>query len=127
MCTLYLASVRYGSTATAAKTFSSLMSIKAALNEKHSSDYWMAILGKFRSKEASEMLDTLEYFLRPTSPLHCGETLECEGDSSEEGTSDSQAEEDTTADLPSSFEEEHRLSNSQESDECATQSLMDEE
>lgn len=50
MFTLYQASLRFGSDHTADKAFSSLMSIKAALNEKHSSSFWTDIHSKLQSR-----------------------------------------------------------------------------
>jgi len=95
----------FGSTATGDSAFSSLMSIRASLLAKNSSESWMAIATQLSTKEASQALAGIASCLLPITSLECGETMQSDDDFSEEGTSDSQAEEDNTFDCNSDCEE----------------------
>lgn len=96
----------FGSTATAASAFSSLMSIKASLCAKNSYAFWTDIATQAKSREVSRLLAGTSSFLRQTSSSDSGEMTQSDDDSSEEGTSGSQASEDNTQLWDTSSEQE---------------------
>lgn len=73
------------------KMFSSLTSLRTALNARRSSECWMDIRSKLASKEGIAGLDGLLSCLLPTTttggrstPLSCDDSSETESDTEEE-------------------------------------------